>query len=99
RAPSPANEFNFPPEGIDLERVLGDVEREYLLRALGRAGGVRKEAARLLGVTFRSVRYRLAKHGIDPAAGESPNAGAATAGGAGASAAGDADETPSKAKG
>ena len=28
------------------------------------AGGVRKDAARLLGITFRSLRYRLEKLGI-----------------------------------
>ena len=59
-------EIDLPPEGIDLEQVMGDYERELLNAALRRTGGVRKEAARLLGVTFRSLRYRLAKLGIDP---------------------------------
>jgi two-component system response regulator PilR (NtrC family) len=67
---SPTSDTSLPPEGVDLERVLGDVEREYLMLALARTGGVRKEAARLLNVTFRSIRYRLAKHGIDPGAEE-----------------------------
>jgi two-component system response regulator PilR (NtrC family) len=55
----------IPPEGIDLEEVLGGIERRMLTEALKRAGGVRKEAARLLGITFRSIRYRLRKHGLD----------------------------------
>jgi two-component system response regulator PilR (NtrC family) len=35
-----------------------------LEQALARAGGVKTEAARLLSLTFRSLRYRLAKYGI-----------------------------------
>jgi len=34
------------------------------LAALERTGGVRKKAAELLGVTFRSLRYRLQKQGL-----------------------------------
>ena len=47
------------------EALLGEVERRLLLEALERTGGVRKAAARLLGITFRSMRYRLAKHALD----------------------------------
>jgi len=56
---------SFPPEGVDLERLLGDFERAWVLRALEHTGGVRKKAAVLLGVSFRSLRYRLVKLGID----------------------------------
>ncbi len=52
-------------EGIDLEARLADVERRYLDRALAAAGGNRTQAARLLGITFRSLRYRLVKFGLD----------------------------------
>ena len=31
-----------------------------------KSGGVRKLAAKMLGVTFRSFRYRLAKHALAP---------------------------------
>jgi two-component system response regulator PilR (NtrC family) len=51
-------------EGIDLERSVGDFERELLVKALTRAQGVRKEAARLLHISLRSLRYRLAKLGV-----------------------------------
>jgi two-component system response regulator PilR (NtrC family) len=61
-----AQATEFPAEGVDLDRMLADYEREIVLKALGRASGVRKEAARLLHITFRSLRYRLAKLGIDP---------------------------------
>jgi two-component system response regulator PilR (NtrC family) len=62
-APAPAL-ISLPQSGIELDEVLAEAERRLLLEALERAGGVRKAAARLLGVTFRSLRYRLAKHGL-----------------------------------
>ena len=55
-----------PPEGCLLDDVLNEVERRLILQALSRTGGVRKAAAKLLGVTFRSLRYRLAKHALAP---------------------------------
>ena len=78
KAAVPAGEIEFPEGGVDIERIIGDLEREYLLKALGRAGGVRKEAARLLGITARSIRYRLSKHGIDPGVDDTPGEGVAT---------------------
>jgi two-component system, NtrC family, response regulator PilR len=75
RPPAPTGEIDFPDGGVDIERIIGDVEREYLLKALARAGGVRKEAARLLGITARSIRYRLSKHGIDPGVDDTPGEG------------------------
>ena len=56
---------DFPAEGVDLERLVSDYERAWVLRALERAGGVRKRAAGLLGISFRSLRYRLEKLGIE----------------------------------
>ena len=52
----------IPPEGIDLDEHLGEIEREILFTALEQTDGVRKRAADLLGMTFRSFRYRLAKY-------------------------------------
>jgi two-component system response regulator PilR (NtrC family) len=54
----------LPDEGFDLDRALADYERVIVLKALEQSGGVRKRAARLLGITFRSLRYRLAKLGL-----------------------------------
>lgn len=67
-APTPVL-AELPPEGCDLDSVLGELERRLLLSALERTGGVRKHAAALLGVTFRSIRYRLKKHGLDDGTG------------------------------
>lgn len=52
-------------DGIDLEQAVADVERRLITAALRRTKGVRKEAAKLLGVSFRSLRYRLEKLGIE----------------------------------
>ena len=62
--PTPAL-LELPAEGFNLDDVLGEVERRILLQALERTGGVRTNAARLLGVTLRSLRYRLQKHALD----------------------------------
>ena len=55
----------LPEEGCNLDEVMGEIERRLMLEALERTGGVRKAAARLLGITFRSLRYRLEKHHLD----------------------------------
>ncbi|HOI09185.1 MAG TPA: sigma-54 dependent transcriptional regulator [Myxococcota bacterium] len=54
----------IPPEGMDIEAHLADIECRILLNALKRTRGVRKDAAELLGISFRSMRYKLAKYGI-----------------------------------
>jgi two-component system response regulator PilR (NtrC family) len=51
-------------EGFDLDQHLADIEKEMLLRALEAAQGVKVKAAELLGISFRSFRYRLAKCGM-----------------------------------
>ena len=55
----------FPADGIDLDRTIADFERSIVEQAMAQAGGVRKRAATLLGISFRSLRYRLAKLGLD----------------------------------
>ncbi|MBE0596501.1 MAG: sigma-54-dependent Fis family transcriptional regulator [Desulfuromonadales bacterium] len=56
----------IPDTGLDLDDYLGSIEKDILLKALEKTGGVRKKAAELLGITFRSIRYRLAKFDIEP---------------------------------
>lgn len=50
--------------GIQLETVMENMEQTYLLKALNQTGGKKIEAARLLGLSFRSFRHRLGKYGI-----------------------------------
>lgn len=58
----------IPDEGIALEPALENLEKQYLLKALEKTNGVKKRAAELLGMSFRSFRYKLAKYEL---AGES----------------------------
>jgi two-component system response regulator PilR (NtrC family) len=54
----------LPDEGCNVDEILGEMERRLVLQALERSGGVRTQAAKLLGVTLRSLRYRLQKHAL-----------------------------------
>ena len=56
--------IKIPKGGIDLKQVLSDIEKRYLVKALEKAGGKKKRAAELLGLTLREFRYRLSKYGI-----------------------------------
>jgi two-component system, NtrC family, response regulator PilR len=60
-----ATESDIPPDGIDLNRTMENTERKLITRALEMTGGHRSKAARLLGITFRSLRYRLLKLGME----------------------------------
>ncbi|MBF0634600.1 MAG: sigma-54-dependent Fis family transcriptional regulator [Nitrospinae bacterium] len=59
-----AGAIEVPDDGLDLEAKLEGMEKEYLLKALEKSGGRKKEAARLVNLTFRSFRYKLSKYGI-----------------------------------
>ncbi|MBV7434548.1 sigma-54 dependent transcriptional regulator [Cardiobacteriaceae bacterium TAE3-ERU3] len=49
----------------DLETHLAQVERKLLLDALKSCDGNKTQAAERLGITFRAMRYKLQKLGID----------------------------------
>jgi DNA-binding NtrC family response regulator len=49
-------------EGIDLERMLEQIREHYMREALTRRGGIQSQAARLLGMSFRSFRYFARKY-------------------------------------
>ncbi|UCF88771.1 MAG: sigma-54-dependent Fis family transcriptional regulator [bacterium] len=53
----------MPGRGKDLDSLLEDYERRLIESALGQTGGNRTKAAEVLGVSFRSLRYRLKKYG------------------------------------
>ena len=63
----PAEESLHPaPRAADapLPAYLDRLEREAILQALGKTGFNRTAAARLLGITFRQLRYRMQRLGI-----------------------------------
>jgi two-component system response regulator PilR (NtrC family) len=51
--------------GVALDSILEEVERGYLKKALDCSNGNKNKASELLGISFRSLRYRLDKLGID----------------------------------
>jgi len=53
------------PEDRSLDDYIEDVERQILENALKEARYNKSEAARNLGITFRSLRYKLKKYEID----------------------------------
>ncbi|MGE4559292.1 MAG: sigma-54-dependent transcriptional regulator [Desulfobulbus sp.] len=48
-----------------LEEILQRVEKEMICHALAKAGNSKMRAAELLKLSFRSLRYKTKKHGID----------------------------------
>jgi two-component system response regulator PilR (NtrC family) len=52
-------------KGVSLDNILEEIEKAYLEKALEFAGGSKNKAADLLGISFRSFRYRCSKLGID----------------------------------
>ena len=51
--------------GETLDDHMNRIEKQLIVEALGRTGNNRTAAARLLGVTFRSLRYRIERLGIE----------------------------------
>jgi len=59
-APSGEVEIEFPKHGLSLEAV----ERALIMRALQEAAGNQSAAARLLGISRDTLRYRMEKFGL-----------------------------------
>lgn len=59
-----SQEIEIGMDGVDLDKVLGQIEKELLIKAIHTAGGVKKKAAKLLHITFRSMRYRVEKYNL-----------------------------------
>lgn len=52
--------FKLPPEGVNFE----DVERSLIMQAMERTDNNITKSAKLLGLTFRTLQYRLEKFGV-----------------------------------
>lgn len=61
-APAPASDdpFRLPSEGV----VLDELNKDLICQALEMTGGNQVRAAKLLGLTRGTLRYRLDKYGI-----------------------------------
>jgi DNA-binding NtrC family response regulator len=62
-SPESRFEFEIPDAGLQFE----DLERAFIVAALRKAGGSPAGAARLLGMTRDTMRYRIEKFGIEAA--------------------------------
>ncbi|MBI4208126.1 MAG: sigma-54-dependent Fis family transcriptional regulator [Deltaproteobacteria bacterium] len=60
-----SGDMPLPLEGLDLETAVGEFEKGLLVQALKQTEGFKKKAAELLQLSFRSLRYRLVKYGLD----------------------------------
>jgi DNA-binding NtrC family response regulator len=69
--PGGAHRYQIPPEGINLE----EVEREFILQAMEQSGWVIAKAAKLLGLSYRTLQYRLEKFQIRRNGGEGAETG------------------------
>jgi len=56
--------FKLPEDGFDLEKHIEEIERKYILKAMEKSNGNITNAAALLGMTFRSLRYKIKKLGL-----------------------------------
>jgi two-component system response regulator PilR (NtrC family) len=66
RGPAPENRrrTDLTADGIELDKVMGAIEGDYIMRAMEMARGSKQKAAQLLGISMRSLRYRLDKLGL-----------------------------------
>ncbi len=58
-------DLNEVVNGVELDRILAEIEKAYLEKAIECCAGNKNKAAELLGISFRSTRYRLDKLGIE----------------------------------
>jgi DNA-binding NtrC family response regulator len=62
-------DIEIPDEGISLE----ELEKRLILKAMGKSGGVITKAAKLLGISFRTLQYRLEKFDVKKESSSIPN--------------------------
>jgi len=58
------NTLAVPTGEMSLPDILEDLERQLILRAYEKSGGVKTECARLLGIKTSALYYKLEKYGI-----------------------------------
>lgn len=59
-----SHEIEITQDGLDLDKVVGQIEKELLVKAIHASNGVKKKAAKLLNISFRSMRYRIEKYNL-----------------------------------
>ncbi|MDP2972295.1 MAG: sigma-54 dependent transcriptional regulator [Deltaproteobacteria bacterium] len=56
---------SVPRDLFPLDETLAKIEKEIILEALQKSGGVQSRAAKILGISERSLWHRVKKHRID----------------------------------
>jgi two-component system response regulator PilR (NtrC family) len=64
-APRPATDSYVNPDDSSLDHRIEDIERAAILQALEQTRYNKTKAAKLLGISFRALRYRIKKLGIE----------------------------------
>lgn len=59
-----SHEIEITDDGVELDKIMGQIEKELIIKAIHQAGGIKKKAAKLLKITFRSMRYRIEKYNL-----------------------------------
>jgi len=62
---TPAEPLELEPGAVPLDTYMDKVEKEALIKALEQTRYNKTAAAKLLGITFRALRYRLKKLGLE----------------------------------
>lgn len=57
--------IDIPEDGISLNSVVGDMERNFIIKALERTGGIRSRAAALLGLNRTTLIEKMKKMNIE----------------------------------
>jgi DNA-binding NtrC family response regulator len=65
--------LDLPPGGVSLV----ELERRLISQALRRSHGRLRPAAQLLGISYKTLQYRIRKHGLEPETREAVGSGAA----------------------
>jgi two-component system, NtrC family, response regulator PilR len=55
---------SIPPDGLDMERYVADLERGLIQSALRQCNGVQTRAAEMLKLSYRSFRHLLKKYDL-----------------------------------
>ena len=55
---------DLTPEGIKLNEVMNNLEKNYIVKAIEMCHGSQQRVAELLGITFDSLRHRMKKLNI-----------------------------------
>jgi two-component system response regulator HydG len=64
RGEEPGSTLSLPKGEMSLPEILEDLERQLILKAFRKAGGVKTETARLLGIKTSALYYKLEKYSI-----------------------------------